>query len=260
VNDLEFKKLVYASRCVTVGRTDYNLQVNEWAAKRDTLILQMVDIPVLTETYLKRCSTPYENNPHITLVDPVPGTRLSNACEAAANGLYSIAEIASNFANKASKGKLPARFNKLRKDCEKDPSLPVAAALGDLQWYRKVRELRTEWVHYSSVFISEDSKGTVELGIRAFRRPSDKVEFQQSILFCAIPEFVGWIERALTTLDRFAGFVLDTFVVPSMPLDEHFLCCVVDENGFPKSHEDCGLVVESITVREFLKRGGIQAG
>lgn len=254
--DLEFKKPLYTTRVMSRD-TQYHVQAFEWGAKRDTLVVQLADIPILARAYKARKKEPYQSNPQITLVDPTPEVRLANACEATANCLYAIAEIASNFANKASSGVLPAGFNKLRKKCEQDPALEVAVALGDLQWYRKVRELRTEWAHYSSIFIGEDANGTIELGVRAFRRPSDKVEFHGPIFICPVQEFVGWVEGALATLDSFAGYLLRTFVIPTMRLDNTFLAPVYDKNGFPITREDHTFVVETISVRDFLKRGDI---
>ena len=246
---------MYVTKLISL-ETQFNLQASEWALKRDTLLVQLNDIPVLASAYLHRGGEPYKNNPQITLRDSTPAIRLASACEASANCLYSIAEIASNFANKASDGRLPSSFNSIRKMCEKDPSLPVAVALGDLQWYRKVREFRTEWAHYSSIFVS-DANGIVEIGMRAFRRPSDKLEFRDTIFICRIQQFVGWVENALSTLDTFAGYLLKTFVVPKMQLDSTFLAAVYDENGFPRTRADHTFVVETISVREFLRRGGI---
>jgi hypothetical protein len=242
--DLDFKKLMYATKIISAETRHYE-QTLEWEAKRETLIVQLADIPTLLMAHQTRIKEPYLGNPGITLVDRIPTIRLANACEATANCLYSMAEIASNFANKVSKGSLPSSFNKLRKMCEADPSLGIAAALGDLQWYRKIREL------------SEDANGTAELVVRAYRRPSDKTEFQGPTFICPVKEFITWAERALATLDSFAGYLLNTFVVPTMPLDQTFLSPVYDKNGFPIIREDHTFVVETVSIRDFLRRGGI---
>lgn len=256
MSDLDFKKLMYTTRVIST-ETRYHEQTRQWEAKRDTLVVQLADIPTLLMAHQTRRKDPYPSNPRITLVDPTPTSRLANACEATANCLYSIAEIASNFANKASKGSLPSSFNKLGKMCEADPALKVAVALGDLQWYRKVRELRTEWAHYSSIFIADDTSGTTKLCVSAYRRPSDRIEFQVPNFSCAVDEFVGWVGSALATLDSFAGYLLNTFVVPTLPLDRTFITPVYDKNGFPIVREDHTFAVETISLREYLKRGGI---
>jgi hypothetical protein len=257
MSDSDFEKLVYATRVFDKG-TWYYQETAEWKAKRDTLHVQLVDIPTLLKAHETRRKDRHPNNLDITLTDHIPTIRLANALEATANGLYSMAEIASNFANEASKGALPSSFNKLRKRCEADPSL--RSALGDLQWYRKIRELRTEWAHYSSVFIADDPSGTTtNLVARAYRRRSDRTEFQGPTFSCTVGQFVGWVESALATLDSFAGYLLDTFIVPTMGLDQTFLAPVYDKSGFPIIRENHTFVVETISVREYLKRGGILA-
>jgi hypothetical protein len=256
MSDLDIRKLIYATRVVS-PETLFRLQTGEWEAKRDALAVQLADIPTLLRAHQTRRETPYLGNPHITLVDRIPTMRLANACEATANCLYSMAEIASNFANKASRGSLPSSFNKLRKMCEEYPAHEVAVTLGDLQWYRKVRELRTEWVHYSSISIAEDQTGTTRLCLRAYRRPSDKIEFRSLNFSCTVDELLGWVRSAFATLDSFAGYLLNKFVVPTLPLDHTFLTPLYDKNGFPTIREDHTFAVETISVREYLNRGGI---
>lgn len=168
-----------------------------------------------------------------------------------------MAEIAANFANKASAGEIPASFNKLRKKYEVNSGSDIATALGDLQWYEKVRELRTEWAHYSSMFIGEDKSGSTVMRVRAYRRPSDRVQFQAPNFCCTVQEFVGWVRKAMATLDSFAGFLLKKYVIPSFELDKTLICPIYDENGFPRMKDDHLLAVETISIRECLKRGGI---
>jgi len=45
---------------------------------------------------------------------------------------------------------------------------PVLAALGELQWYERVREIRTEWAHFSSIFLGEGSDGEPVIVLRAY--------------------------------------------------------------------------------------------
>jgi len=201
MSEQEFNKLMYATR-VMDSETLYYQQAAEWEAKRDTLIVQLTDIPALIKECQVRRRAPCPSNPQITLVDRIPEIRLANACEATAHCLYSIAEIASNFANKASRGELPSSFNQLRKRCEAVPSLAVALALGDLQWYRKVRELRTEWTHFSSVYIIDNPEGPTSLCVRSYRRPNDRIEFQGPSFSCTLDEFI------VRDRDRGSGYPL----------------------------------------------------
>src|SRR5688572_26285355 len=95
-----------------------NLMVTEWHEKRQHLAVWLREIPRLVEEYKASNKSPYQPNPKITLIDPIPGIRLSSACEAAANCLYGMAEISAQFGNKVSNGILPSSFNALRKKVE----------------------------------------------------------------------------------------------------------------------------------------------
>jgi len=259
MSDTAFRKLSYATRLVS-EETRHFEHVSEWAAKRQTLLVQLTDIPVLVRAHLERSSHPYERDPKISIVDQVPTIRLANACEATANCLYSVAEIAANFANKTTKGLVPSSFNALRKKCEKDPESEISSTLGDLQWFRKIRELRTEWTHYSSIFIASGDNKELLLCVRSYRRASDRLEFTTPNFSCTIDEFVGWVRSALSTLDRFAGYLFDHHVLPNLPLDQTFTSAVYDEHGFPIIKEDMRFEVETITIAEYLRRGGISVG
>lgn len=256
MSDTAFRKLSYATKLIS-AETRYFEQVSEWEAKRQTLLVQLADIPTLVREHLERSSQPYELDPKISIVDQVPTIRLANACEATANCLYSVAEISANFANKATKGLVPSSFNALRKKCENGSLAEISSALGDLQWFRKIRELRTEWTHYSSIFIASGDSKEVLLCVRSYRRSSDKIEFTAPNFSCTIDEFLGWVRSALSTLDRFAEYLFNHHVLPSFSLDTTFTSAVHDKNGFPIIKEDLRFEVETITVAEYLRRGGI---
>ncbi len=110
---MSFEKLRYATRLVS-GNTHYHEIVKEWDSKRQHLAVELSDFPSLIQAYKAAPKEPYEKNKKITLVNPIPRLRLANACEATVNALYSMAEISSHFANRASGGKLPSGFNALR--------------------------------------------------------------------------------------------------------------------------------------------------
>jgi hypothetical protein len=256
MSDISFRHLVHATSLHS-AETMFFSQVAEWKAKRETLLLQLSDIPDLVAAHLARTKTPYAPDEKITLVDMAPTIRLANACEATANCLYAAAEISANFANKASRGVIPSSFNSLRKKCEKDTASELAISLGDLQWFRKIRELRTEWTHYSSIFIASGSDGEAMLCVRAYRRISDRVEFTTPNFSCSIVEFCQWVRAALITLDKFSGYLLNKYVIPSLPLDQTFTSAVYDKNGFPIIKPDFRFEVETITIRQYLLRAGI---
>jgi hypothetical protein len=243
---------------ITHATNRHFLQVDEWRSKHDTLVLQLDDVPRLLEAHNSRSTWPNPAQPRITMVDMTPTIRLANAIEAMANGLYSVAEIAASFANKQTRGRIPSSFNQLRKKCENGECPDVAAALGDLQWYRKVRELRTEWAHYSSIFIGESTDGAPVLCVRSYRRQTDRVEFKSQSTFCDVPQFCDWVTKALQTLNRFAGYLLTASVIPSFNLDEIITSFETEADGFPKLREDGGLFTKKETIRDYLRGRGIE--
>jgi hypothetical protein len=252
----ELEKLAYATRLVS-QKTLYFSQVHDWVSKHDTLLVQLYDLPRQVEAYKARKTSPSPKDPRVTTFERAPGIRLANACEATANVLYSVAEIAANFGNKASSGVVPSSFNKLCKKCQESPDMPVARALGDLQWYLKVRELRTEWAHYSSIFIGGGSKEEPLICVRSYRRDSDRVAFADPNFNFPVPDLIRWTRNALLTLDGFAGYLLMHHVLPKFNLDELFDHAVHDEDGDLVMLEGNLLKVEKLSIREYLVRGGI---
>lgn len=256
MSEIEFNRLVHATG-VRNSKTLFFDQVREWEVKRKTLLVQLSDFPTLIEAHISRDTEPYQENPNIQLVDTIPTIRLSNACEATANGLYSLAEISANFANKASQGAIPSSFNAIRKKCELDPDSELAKALGDLQWYKKIRELRTEWAHYSSIFIGQDTDKQPLLCIRSYRRSSDKEEFPGPNFSCSITQLINWTNNTITTIDAFGGFLLYRYVLALHEPDTSVINAVRDRNGFPIISKDGRFKTENITVRQYLARAGI---
>ncbi len=254
---MSFDQLKHVSR-ICHGEGSHFLFVEEWDIKRQYLAVYNQDIPKLVDKYKSSKEEPYELDPKITLVDQAPRLRLSSSCEAAANFLYSMAEIAAQFGNKVSKGDLPSSFNKLRKNYEDGAfrELGLVEWVDDFQWYKKVRELRTEWAHFSTIFIGRDDRGEPILVVRSHRRHSDREEFKGKIEI-NIGDLVGWINKAIHTIDSFGNFLLVKYIVPSLDLNREFISPVYDKNGFPIIKLDNRFEVETITVEEHLRRCGI---
>lgn len=254
---MTFNQLKHVSR-ICHGEGSHFLFVEEWDTKRQYLAVYNQDIPRLVNEYNLSEKKPYELDPKITLVDQGPRLRLSSSCEAASNCLYSMAEIAAQFGNKVSRGDLPASFNKLRKRYESGDFRDIGLTdwVNDFQWYKKVRELRTEWAHYSTIFIGEDKNKEPILFVRSHRRNSDREEFKDKVEI-NINDLVGWINKAINTIDDFGNFLLVKYILPSLDLDREFISPVYDKNGFPIIKPDHRFEVETITVEEHLRRCGI---
>jgi len=233
--------------------TDYLPFILEWESKRGSLKVNLLDLPQLVVDYKNASRKPYDHNPEITIVDKVPSVRLANACESVSHLVYSMAEIAARFANRVSQA-FPQHFNALRTKVRKgelDPA--VAEALGDLQWYEKVREIRTEWAHFSSPYVGL-SGNDPQIVLRSFRRAADKVHFKDRVTF-KVEELSTWASSALVTIDRLADYLLRC-LIPTFDYDLVIGQPVRDQNGWPIV-KDGILQTEEITAAEFMFRYGI---
>ena len=252
-----FPHLVYATRLMS-GRTSFAFsRVSEWQAKRDAIAVMLGNMPSLVKAHVTRQEWAHSESPKMSTVDYVPTIRLASACESIANALYAMADIAASFGHLVSKQALTNRFNALQKCCAEGKNADLAKCLGDLSSYRKVRELRTEWVHHSSIFVAEDDKGEPMLVVRCYRRVSDRVEFKGEKTFSSVAQLCGWVSEAVAMLDRFAGFLLERYVLPGFDPDQVFTDLVRAENGLPKTDAEGKFVFEKLTTRAYLARFGI---
>ena len=255
---MSFQQLKHVSS-ICHGKGRHFAFVEEWSTKREYLTVYLSDLPNLKKDYKKANTEPYTEDKRITLVDQIPRIRLASCCEAACNCLYSMAEIAAQLANRTSKGALPSSFNSLRKKYEsgKLDQVGLENWVSDFTWYKKVRELRTEWVHYSTLFIGEDKEKNPILVVRSHRRISDKEEFKKD-LNISIEDICDWIQKAIKAIDRFGDFLLVQYIIPSLDLEAEFPSPKRDRSGFPIFKPDMKLESETITVREHLRRVGIE--
>jgi len=255
---MSFDQLVHVTK---LGHADFphNLLVFEWQEKRQHLAVYIQDLPRLVEECKKAERRPYEQNPLITMVDPVPRIRLSSACEAAVNCLYAMSEIAAQFGNRASRGLFPNSFNALRKKVERGDlaNTGISEYLSDFGWYKKVREIRTEWAHFSTVFVGEEKDGEPILVVRCHRFPSDREEFRKEIQV-RIPELVDWINRAIGVIDNFGNYLLVQHIIPKLDLNAKFISAKRDNRGWPVIKPDHRFEVEELTVADYLAQCGIR--
>ena len=252
---ITFDQLTYASRCCH-DICPYLALIFEWAAKREHVALYLHDLPSLLKAYSERATQIHPTNPNAVLIDPYPGVRLATACEGLAHCVYAMAEIAASVGNKASNGAIPSSFNQL---CSKVRSgkldNELTKQLPDLDWYARVRELRTEWCHHSSIFIGRDG-GDPILCVNCYRRPGDQVIFKGRLQIRPT-ELMNWSERATLAIDGFGSAIFYQFILPKMPLDAMIFCPSIDHLGFPKMTSDGRLIGERIPLRQYLSRGGI---
>lgn len=228
-----------------------------WRDKRDQILTYIQDIPVMKEQLKNEPSRPYELDQKITLINPAFRLRLASACESAANCLYAMAEIAAQFANKATKGEFPSSFNQIIKKLDTDWNPhDIQNVLAEHHWYKKIREMRTEWTHYSSIFIGGESNDIIVLN--SYRRSSDRVEFVGKSSQIQLKDFLVWMNNAVVTIDYFADFLATNYLLPSFPAEEVITIPKRDKNGFPIFKHNMQCEIEKVTIREYFSRYGIK--
>ncbi len=241
-------------------------QVFAWRAKIDYLAVVLQDLPALgtAVTDEEARSRPAEAKPGVPwFPDRRPEIRLAMAIEAGANSLYALAEIAAQVANKATRTRnggfqIPASFNGICKAIKKDHApAELVEALGDLSWYGRVHELRTEWAHYSAVFIGLYERNFT---VYAERGREDRVHFPADggqPVQVDIDQFVSWLQGAVRTTSNLAGHILERFVLPSLDLDEPRITLQRGPDGIPLFETNgCGKM-RTVTVRELLSEVSI---
>ena len=255
---MSFSQLVHVSK-LCHSEYPHNLLVFEWAEKRQHLSVYLQDLPHLVDGFKNSETKSCESNPHITLVDPVPKIRLSSACEASANCLYGMAEIAAQFSNKVTRGLLPSSFNTFRKKAERGDysEQKLKDWINDFEWYKKVRELRTEWAHFSTVFIGQENTGEPILVVRCHRRNSDREEFSDRIQI-KIADLIQWVQRAIVVIDNLGDYLLEQHILPRLDVNAKFTAPKLDKEGWPIVKDDHTLEVREITVADHLAQCGIK--
>jgi hypothetical protein len=253
---MSFQQLCWAATIIRGERDPLHL-VHEWSSKREALYVQLCDFPQLVEDFKRHGPVKDPTNPHRYYIDKIPMIRLANACESTCHALYATAEVAASFANKMSNGVLSSSFNAIRKkvrDGQVDSDL--ATTLADLQWYEKVREVRTEWTHHSSIFIANGDNGPIFV-LRSYRRASDKDHFKTESRY-PVSEIIHWAKNAIALLDSFGAYLLKKYVIPSFDLDAKFVAAKREPDGFPVILPNGCFEVETITVREYLIQYGVE--
>ncbi|WP_432773542.1 hypothetical protein [Francisella salimarina] len=256
---MSFAQLLHVSRiCHSKGH--YFQIIEEWDTKRKHLEVYQYDIPKLVDEYRSSKQKPYELNQSITIVDSVPRLRLSSSCEAASNCLYSMAEIAAQFGNKVSNGFIPSSFNKLRKKYEKGEfkNTSLKSLEINFEWYKRVRELRTEWSHYSTIFIGEDETRRPIICVKSHRRVSDRIEFKENSQI-RINDLIDWIKQGIVLIDEFGNFLLQEYIIPLLTpdLDTELDDVARDINGWPIIISPGRFKVVKTTVRDYIRKCGI---
>jgi hypothetical protein len=170
-----------------------------------------------------------------------------------------MTEVAAGFANQLSRtgwseGQIPGSFNKVKKQL-RDGSFPrLAAQIGELTWHDHLHAMRTEWAHFSTIFIGEDKERVVVCGA-ALRAPSDR-EVLKSKFQVPLEEIRTLGLESLHAMERFAGYLLP-IVLRKFDLHAEITVPDLDQNGGLQFTADLLLRLKKTTVRERLIELGL---
>lgn len=251
-----FVKLSWAAK-ICHAQFPFLALVDEWGQKRQHVAVLQVDMPELVRSYGTQATKHHRGNARMLEVDPFPGLRLASACESLANSIYGLCEIAGAFANKASQGRMPQSFNAIQKMiCKGELDEKLVGSVANLEWYSRIREIRTEWAHHSTVFIGQDAHGPLVV-VHPFRRKSDKVFLPEKAIL-RVHDLVEWSGNAVQVVDFFGLEMFHRFVLPKLNLDQEVIEPARDASGFYILKADGNLEVNRVTIREYLRHGGIE--
>lgn len=213
--------------------------LTHWQDKKRNAFLAVSDLDDLIEQYNQsnKNAVPVGDNGY--RFDAKPRMRIAFTVEGIANSLYGMSEIAVKIASQCSRKSgyinLPTSFHKFIKKTGNGEyrDLQYISLIPTFEWYNKLRELRTELAHHSSVFIGgriDSSSPTIV--IECQRNIGDKKEYKEKVVF-TIPEFKALAIRAVATLDAFADFIAYQFVIPYLNMDQSVVHFKIDEYGIP---------------------------
>jgi hypothetical protein len=245
---------------LTSGVTPYFERVRYWVDKQQMLVVAMEDLAGLASAYINagKDAPKYDLDPRISLPDPRAGLRLALTVEAVCSCVYAMTEIAANFANHLSQvgspeGQIRGSFNRIKRITREGKFPRLTAALGDLTWHDNLHAMRTEWSHFSTIFIGIDQEQPVVCGA-ALRAPSDRTVLKSKFQF-RLDEIRTLAIASLLSLDAFAAYLLP-LVVGKFDLSATIMVPVLDRNGAIRFTENLLVEVKQTTIRErFVELG-----
>ncbi len=203
---------------------------------------------------------PVPGHPSAQTVDLLASLRVSVLLQGVLACVYSALEIAAGAASFVTgrvggkQGATPSSFNKLKTRLREGAFPELAAAIGDLGWHDRFHAFRTEWTHFSSVFIAGTNDASVRFCGGAFRRESDKKVVEDRFAI-TLEEVRALVCAAFESLDRLASWMIP-IALRVYDLEHRVLVPEHDEKGWPRQRPDFTFVVREITVRELFTEMG----
>ena len=240
----------------------YFERVRYWVDKQQMLLVALEDLARFRNDYTasQRNAPTYDRDPRILMPDPRARHRLALAVESVCSCVYAMTEIAANFANYLTgagnpEGQLPGSFNRLKKDLRAGRFPKLAALIGDMSWHDKLHAMRTEWTHFSTIFIGHDKTQEPIVVGAALRSPADKAVLTSRFEF-TLDEIRQLARAGVSSLDGFAEYLVP-LAIAKIDLAAELIVPVEDENRMPVFTEDHRFKVRTITARTQLQDLGL---
>ena len=216
--------------------------------KRSMLAVAAADLDQVVAEYMQRAVRRIDPNGYIT--DPLPEIRLKISVEAIPHIIYGMCELAAHLLWIA-EGRFPRSFHKIAKACARssgDPYDAFKAHVGDLTWYFRAREIRTEWTHFSTSFVGGGLDQPPRIVGKAFRG-NDAKTIVQGRFEMETGDLREVAMAAIGAVDRIADFVTRARIVPKLDATEATKAL--------RGVRDGRFVIEETTMGQVLRELGL---
>jgi hypothetical protein len=126
------------------------------------LTVAVQDVALLAQAQMQARRQVDRGTHRVLLTDPLVEIRLQLAVEAIPQTVYTMCEVAACFLWSLD-DRFDKSFHRIADKVEEDivPHKSLGEAIGDLRWYFRSREIRTEWTHHAPAFVGSDANGPI---------------------------------------------------------------------------------------------------
>jgi len=224
-------------------------RVNHLAAKRRMLLVGVSDLDGLVRAYVAGWRM-YESPRHYT-IDALAEARLQVAVEAIPHMIYCVCEVAADLLWSVDHS-FGRGFHDIAKKCRlagREPYRSFAPFVGNLDWYIRAREIRTEWTHHSTSFVA-GAPGSPLTIVVADQRGANAKTLVKGRAQLSVEDVKQVGSEAAVAIDRIAEFILRTRLLPKIDRSERTkIVRGVNAEG--------RMVIDSATMEELLREHGL---
>lgn len=241
-------KLKILSKIVIGNDTKINNSyMKDIVSKYDNFVLHIKDIGRLEKEFIEKIQI----EDGVRYLSTINEIRLISGIEATLNCFYSITELYANLANRLTKNKkkcFPKNFHDFVKNINIDMYENIKKEeFKELEYYEKIREIRTETTHYSTIKVFCGTDNKIELFIDN-RRPNNQQGKYKNGKFMKIAEFADILERGKEIINKLCNFLIDEYILKeyekSFDIESNFEIAIAGE-------------IRKIKLKDYLKTNGI---